>query len=57
MAMSAKDQMSKMLDQLMGQNRDGEWRLFLARNRKLEFWGVHFLLATCLSFARGRPEL
>lgn len=24
MAMSAKDQMSKLLDQLMGQNRDGE---------------------------------
>ena len=24
MAMSAKEQMSKMLDQLMGQNRDGE---------------------------------
>ena len=25
MAMSAKEQMSKMLDQLMGQNRDGEF--------------------------------
>jgi hypothetical protein len=24
MAISAKDQMSKLLDQLMGQNRDGE---------------------------------
>lgn len=23
--MSAKDQVTKMLDQLMGQNRDGEW--------------------------------
>ena len=26
-AMSAKDQMSKLLDQLMGQNRDGEFPL------------------------------
>lgn len=36
--MSAKDQVTKMLDQLMGQNRDGEW-ILLAYGEGV-FWKV-----------------
>ena len=58
--MSAKDQVSKLLDQLMGQNRDGEFPSYTRTMYvyALEFRGVDFSTCyICLSSARGRLQL